>query len=162
MLNPPQIDGDGTGHEGPRLSAFVLLFIDDILIFSKTAEEHTKHLQIVFELLRQKQLQIKPPKCVWGQTELPYLSFIVGIKPDPTEVETVTIWPTPTIVKEKQQLTGLTTFFRRFTLCYAKLAAPLIELMKKAEGMAVVCCMQANFWETEACTGCNAGGASYT
>ena len=86
LFNPPHFNSEGNKQTGPSLSDFVLVFIDDILIFSKTAEEHKQHLRIVFDLLRKEKLQIKPSKCVWGQTELPYLGFIVGrdgIKPDP-------------------------------------------------------------------------------
>ena len=138
LFNPLHFSRDGKRHGGPILSDFVLVFVDNILVFSKTAGEHTKHLEIVFELLSKEQLQIKPSKCVWGQTELPYLGFIVGkdgIKPDPNKVEAVTAWPNPATVKEIQQFLGLTKFFRKFILGYAKLAAPLIELTKKT----VVC-----------------------
>ena len=66
LFNPPHFSRGGKRHEGPILSEFVLIFVDDILVFSKTAEEHTKHLEIVFGLLRKEQLQIKSSECVWA------------------------------------------------------------------------------------------------
>ena len=86
LFDQAHFDASGAAIPGELLSSFVLVFIDDILIFSKTAEDHQRHLRTVFELLRQEKLQIKPSKCVWGQTELPYLGFTVGrdgIRPDP-------------------------------------------------------------------------------
>ena len=93
----------------------MLVFIGDILIV-KTAEDHQRHLRVVLELLRKDKVQIKPFKCGWGQTELPYLGLIVGrdgIKPDPKKVEAVIARPTPTTVKEMQQFLGLTNFFKK-------------------------------------------------
>lgn len=112
----------------------MLVFIDDILIFSKTAEEHKKHIDTVLELLRHQKLLIKSSKCVWGQTELPYLGHLVGqegIKRDPKKVQSIVEWPTLTIVKEVQQFLGLTNFFKKFVQGYSQLTAPLIDLTRK-------------------------------
>ena len=102
-------------------------------MFSRTAEEHSKQLGIVFKLLRKGQLQIKPWKCIWGQTEPPYLVSVVGrggIKPDPKKVKAVTAWPASVTVKAVQQFPEPDCFFQEIILGYAKLAAPLIELTK--------------------------------
>jgi hypothetical protein len=134
LFNQTKYNADSTENPMHRLSEFVLVFIDDILIFSKTAEEHCKHIEIVLQLLRQHKVLIKPSKCVWGQTELPYLGHIVGqdgIKPDPQKVQDVVDWPRLTSVKEVQQFRGLTNFFRRYVQGYSQLTAPLTDLTRK-------------------------------
>ena len=90
---------DGKVNPLAAISDFVLVFIDDILIFSKTAEEHVEHDKIVMDVLRQNSILIKMSKCSWGQTELPSLGHIVskdGIKVDPQKIEVVASWPEPT------------------------------------------------------------------
>ena len=86
LFSPPKFNADGSLNPRHELSQFATVFINDILIFSKTAAEHKKHVEIVLSELCKHKLLLKPSKCVWAQTELPYLSHIIGrdgIRPDP-------------------------------------------------------------------------------
>ena len=134
LFNPPQLSAAGDGNSETHLSNFVTVFIDDILVFSKTAEEHVEHLKTVLNILREQEIYLKPSKCVWGQTELAYLGHIVsehGLKPDPKKVQTVQEWPQPTTVTEIQQFLGLTNFFRKYIQGYAKICSPMTNLTRK-------------------------------
>jgi len=134
LFSQNKYNADGAENPMHILSEFVLVFINDILIFSKTAEEHKKHIDIVLQLLREHKILIKPSKCVWGQTELPYLGHIVGqdgIKPDPKKIQAVVDWPRLTTVREVQQFLGLTNFFKRYVQGYSQLTAPLTDLTRK-------------------------------
>ncbi len=117
IFEHPKFLADGKVNPLAAISDFVLVFIDDILIFSKTAEEHIEHVRIVMDILRQHSILIKMSKCSWGQTELPYLGHIVskdGIKVDPKKTEAVASWPEPSNLNEIQQFLGLTNFFRKY------------------------------------------------
>ncbi len=117
VFNPNKYEADGTINPLSELSDFVLVFIDDILIFSKSAEEHLKHVRKVMQVLREHTILIKASKCTWGQEELPYLGHIVskdGIKVDPKKVQAVSDWPEPQNLTELQQFLGLTNFFRKY------------------------------------------------
>lgn len=85
LFSPQELNADGSLNPRHELSDFAIVFIDDILVFSKTADEHKTHIEIVLSELRKHKLLLKPSKCVWAQTELPYLGHIIGrdgIKPD--------------------------------------------------------------------------------
>ena len=99
VFEHPKFLADGEVKPQAAISDFVLVFMDDILIFSKTADEHVEHVKLVMDALRQKSILIKIYKCSWGQTELPSLGHIVskdGIKVDPQKIEVVASWPEPT------------------------------------------------------------------
>ena len=134
LFNPPKFRADGSLNPKHKLSEFSCVFIDDILVFSKTAAEHKKHLEAVLAELRDHKLLIKASKCVWGQTELPYLGHIIGkdgVKPDPKKVQSVVDWPRPTCLREVQQFLGLTNFYFKYIMGYANLTQPLTDLGKK-------------------------------
>ncbi|GKC13305.1 putative reverse transcriptase domain-containing protein, partial [Tanacetum coccineum] len=118
------------------LDKFVIVFIDDILVYSKTREEHEDHLRIVLEILRQKKLYAKFSKCDFWLGQVAFLGHIVsadGISMDPAKVEAITKWPRPTTVTEVRSFLGLAGYYRRFVEGFSLLALPLMKLMRKGE-----------------------------
>jgi transposase InsO family protein len=126
-----------------------LVYIDDVVIFSPTFDQHMKDLRKVFEALRSANLTLKASKCQFCREEMQYLGHIItknGIKPDPALVKAVLEFPQPKKVKDVQSFLGLTGYYRRFIKNYAKIAEPLLAQLRKA--------MQSNFhlqW-TKECT----------
>ena len=121
-LNPP---------EGPDM---VTVYIDDILVFSRTLSEHLKHLQAVLERLKQAGLKLKPQKCHFIRKEVEYLGHILtpnGLKTNPRLVEAVLNFPEPKCVQQVRQFLGLSSFYRRFIPNFAKIAQPLHTLTRK-------------------------------
>lgn len=113
---------------------WVIVYLDDVLIFSKSEDEHKEHLRRVFQRLREHKLYVKITKCSFCQQQLKYLGFVVGkdgLQPDMDKVSTVVDWPRPTNVTEVRQFLGLCNFFRRFVQGYSSLVAPLNRLLKK-------------------------------
>ena len=111
-----------------------LVYIDDIIIFSKTFDEHITHLAEVFTRLKSAGLKLKPKKCSIFQTEVAYLGHIVsrdGISTDPAKTKAIREWPTPTNVTEVRRFLGLCSYYRRFVPDFATTAQPLIHLTEK-------------------------------
>ena len=116
------------------LDKFVVVFIDDILIFSKDEEEHEEHLRLVLEKLREHQLYAKFSKCEFWLKEVGFLGHVIsgeGITVDPAKVDTVTSWEPPTTVGEIRSFLGLAGYYRRFIENFSKIAKPMTELLKK-------------------------------
>ncbi|GKB29661.1 putative reverse transcriptase domain-containing protein [Tanacetum coccineum] len=118
------------------LDKFVIVFIDDIMVFSKSKEEHEEHLRTVLQILRQEKLYAKFSKCEFWLSKVAFLGHIVsaeGITMDPAKVEAITKWPRPTSVTEVRSFLGLAGYYRRFVEGFSRLALPLSKLMRKGE-----------------------------
>ena len=118
----------------PFLDQFTSAYLDDILIYSDTMEDHMQHVRRVLERLTEAGLHLKPEKCEFHKTEVKYLGLIIGtdgIKMDPSKVETVKNWPTPQNVRDVRSFLGFANFYRRFIKGYSKVTEPLTRLTKK-------------------------------
>lgn len=113
------------------LDLFVIVYLDDILIYSKTEEEHLKHVEIVLQKLREHKLLTQAKKCAWGQSKTDFLGHVVsaeGVQTDPRKVDSIRDWPVPCNRREVLSFLGLANFYRKFVKDYSKIAAPLTAL----------------------------------
>ncbi|WVZ97579.1 hypothetical protein U9M48_043105 [Paspalum notatum var. saurae] len=116
------------------LDKFVVVFIDDILIYSKTEAEHEEHLRLVLQRLREHKLYAKFSKCEFWIDEVRFLGHVVskgGIAVDPSKVSTVTNWKVPEIPKEVRRFLGLAGYYRRFIEKFSRIAKPMTSLLEK-------------------------------
>ena len=112
----------------------VIVYMDDILIFTHSREEHKEVTRRVLEILRQHKLYLKPEKCQFEREEIEYLGLIIsgrGVSMDPVKVQGVTDWPTPKKVKEVQSFLGFVNFYRRFIEGFSHMSRPLHDLTAK-------------------------------
>jgi hypothetical protein len=118
------------------LHKFVVVFIDDILVFSKNEDEHEEHLCLVLQKLRENQLYAKLSKCEFWLKEVSFLGHIIsegGISVDPSKVKDVLSRRTPQNVLDIRSFLGLAGYYRRFIDGFSKIAKPMIELLKKGK-----------------------------
>ena len=118
------------------IGVFVLVYLNDILIFSENESDHLRHLTLILEVLRVNQLYAKPFKCIFSVSALKFCGHLVGngiIRPLESKVAIIRDWPTPTNVHEVRQWLGLSGYYRRFIRKYAQIAVPLFDLLKEAD-----------------------------
>ncbi|KAL5837241.1 hypothetical protein ACOSQ3_014410 [Xanthoceras sorbifolium] len=119
------------------IGQFVVVYFDDILIYSKNLDEHVVHLKSVLDVLRKEKLFANLKKCTFCTNKLVFLGFVVsaqGIQVDEEKVSAIQEWPSPTTVGNVRSFHGLASFYRRFVKDFSSLAAPLTEVIKKNVG----------------------------
>jgi len=120
----------------PFTGSFVVVYFDDILIYSRSESDHLEHLRKVLTVLQQNKLYVNLTKCKFMTSGLLFLGFIVsadGIKVDEEKIRAIREWPTPKNVSEVHSFHGLATFYRRFVRDFSRIVAPITECMKKGK-----------------------------
>ena len=116
------------------LGKSVVVYFDDILVYSKNLEEHIEHLRQVLMVLRKDQLYVNFKKCHFCSDSVVFLGFIVGkdgLRVDEVKINAIKEWPQPTTMSQVRSFLGLADFYRRFVKGFSAIASPLIELTKK-------------------------------
>ncbi|KAJ9682680.1 hypothetical protein PVL29_018578 [Vitis rotundifolia] len=119
------------------IGKFVVVYFDDILVYSKNLDEHINHLHCVLAVLRKEKLYANLKKCSFCMDKVVFLGYVVsakGIEMDEEKVKAIKEWPTPKSITEIRSFHGLANFYRRFVKDFSTLAAPLIEIVKKSVG----------------------------
>jgi hypothetical protein len=118
----------------PELDKFIVVFIDDILVYSRNEEEHVGHLHVVLQHLREHHLYAKLSKCDFWLKEIKFLGHTIsqaGIVVDPDKVQEVMNWKPPTTVRQIRSFLGLAGYYRRFIPDFSRIVKPITELLKK-------------------------------
>jgi hypothetical protein len=116
------------------LDKFVMVFIDDILVYSRSEEEHQEHLHLALQKLREHRLYAKLSKSEFWMKQVGFLRHVIskgGISVDPSRVQDVLSWNAPTSVGDIQSFLGLAGYYRRFIEGFLKIRKPMTELLKK-------------------------------
>jgi hypothetical protein len=117
-----------------QLRKFVLVFFDDIFVYSKSLEDHISHLQQVLAILRANCLTVKKSKCTFAAPRVEYLGHIIssaGVATDPAKISTIQSWTPPKSVTQLRSFLGLTRYYRRFIKDYGVICRPLHDPLKK-------------------------------
>ena len=118
----------------PYLDKFVIVFIDDILVYSKSSEEHEEHLRIVLSVLRNEQLYAKFSKCEFWLDRVIFLGHVIsteGVCVDPSKIVAIVNWKPPRNVTEVRSFLGLAGYYRRFVRDFSIIASPMTKLLRK-------------------------------
>lgn len=118
----------------PHLRKFILVFFDNILVYSSSRSSHLQHLRMVFDTLKEHSLFVEKSKCAFGKSQVEYLGHIVskhGVAADPSKLEAIANWPILTSVKDLSGFLGLTGYYRKFIPQFGKIVIPLTALTKK-------------------------------
>nr|GEX99857.1 putative reverse transcriptase domain-containing protein [Tanacetum cinerariifolium] len=118
----------------PYLGKFVIVFIDDILVYSKDEEEHEKHLKIILEILKKERLYAKFSKCDFWLDSVQFFGHVIdrrGVHVDPAKVKAIKSWVAPTTPIKVRQFLGLARYYRRFIEGFSLISKPLTKLTKK-------------------------------
>ncbi|GJS47429.1 reverse transcriptase domain-containing protein [Tanacetum coccineum] len=119
----------------PYLDRFVIVFIDDILIYSKSRKEHEGHLKLILKLLKEEELYAKFSKCEFWLSKVQFLGHVIdseGIHVDPAKIEAIKDWASPKTPTEIRQFLGLAGYYRRFIEGFSKIARPMTKLTQKS------------------------------
>ena len=115
----------------PELDVYVVIYLDDLLIFSKSADDHSRHVRTVLERLRLHKLYANPAKCSFFRASVEYLGHVVsadGVQPDPEKLACIRDWPPPRTVRQVRSFMGLASCYRKHVPQFATLATPLTDL----------------------------------
>jgi hypothetical protein len=117
----------------PYMRKFVLLFMNDILIYSRTLDDHVQHIRLVLQTLLQHKLFLKFKKCAFAQQNIEYLGHVIsndGVSTDPSKIDAMVNWHVPKYLTEVRGFLDLTDYYRKFVRNYGILAKPLTSLLK--------------------------------
>lgn len=119
------------------LQGVVMVYMDDILVFTKDLQEHRKVVLEVLEILEHNKLYLKPEKCEFKKRKIEYLGVVIGdgkVEMDPAKLAAIEEWPAPTTIKETQSFLGFCNFYQKFIQSFATIAQPLYRLTQKNQG----------------------------
>ena len=116
------------------LEGFADAYLDDVIIYSDSFEDHLQHLQVVFQCISEANLKVRPSKCQVGNAQVPYLGHLVGagtLRPLENKVEAIGLFPQPETKKQVRSFLGLVGYYQKYIPNFSQVAAPLTDLTKK-------------------------------